>query len=128
MLIHSFSKFSDQVSTFADSLNFWTCMVNIVNGTMSIGIVIIWCFTIVGSRSSWMKLRLVSCASLLASIFLVLAAVIFSTFFDQLVILEKDRGMYNVHNKFTSLFFSNCSIRGLILVSRYFLKLHSFER
>ena len=62
-------------------------MVNIVNGTMSIGIVIIWCFTIVGSRSSWMKLRLVSCASLLASIFLVLAAVIFSTFFDQLVII-----------------------------------------
>ena len=94
-----FSKFSDQVSTFADSLNFWTCMVNIVNGTMSIGIVIFWCFTIVGSRSSWMKLRLVSCASLLASIFLVLAAVIFSTFFDQLVILEKDRG-----NNFTPIF------------------------
>ena len=92
VLIHYFSKFPDQVSTFADSLNFWTCMVNIVNGTMSIGIVIFWCFTIVGSRSSWMKLRLVSCASLLASIFLVLAAVIFSTFFDQLVILEKDRG------------------------------------
>ena len=91
--------FSDEVSVFADSLNFWTCLVNIVNATISIAMVLFWCFTIIGSRSSWMKLRLLSCASLLASIFLVLAAVIFGTFFDQLVILEKDRGFFVTDNE-----------------------------
>ena len=80
---------TDQVTEFADSLNFFTCLVNVINAIISFSIVILWTFTTFGARSSWMKARLASCSSLLASIFIVLAAMIFSTFFDQLVILGK---------------------------------------
>jgi hypothetical protein len=69
---------TDQVAIFADSLNFYTFMVNIVNAVIAFIIIILWIFTKTGERSMWMKLRLASCASLLASIFIVLAALIFT--------------------------------------------------
>ena len=90
---------TDQVEIFADSLNYFTCMVNIFNAVVSFSIVFIWFFTTFGSRAAWMKARLVSCASLLASIFIVLAAMIFGTFFDQLVVLHGDKGYFLTDNE-----------------------------
>ena len=46
-----------------------------------------------------MKIRLASCASLLASIFIVLAAMIFSTYFDHLVILQEKKGYFITDNE-----------------------------
>lgn len=74
-------------------------MVNIANAAVAFMIIIIWSFTTTGPRSSWMKARLASCASMLASIFVVLASIIFSTYFDQLVILEKDKGFFITDNE-----------------------------
>ena len=90
---------SDQMANFASKLNFYTYLVNIFNATLAFLIVLLWCVTVVGSRSTWMKVRLASSASLLASIFIVFAAMIFSTFFDQLIVLEKDKGFFITDNE-----------------------------
>ena len=74
---------TEHVTKFAASLNFYTCCVNVINAVIAFTIVILWIFTKTGTKAGWMKARLVSCALLLASIFVVLAALIFSTYFDR---------------------------------------------
>ena len=90
---------TEHVAEFASSLNFYTCLVNVINAVISFSIVILWIFTKTGTKAGWMKARLVSCAALLASIFVVLAALIFSTYFDKLVILEKNKGFFVTDNE-----------------------------
>ena len=90
---------TDQVAYFADSLNFYMFYVNIINSVISFFIIGLWSFTITGERMMWMKLRLASCASLLASTFVVLATMIFSTYFDHLVTLKEDKGYFITDNE-----------------------------
>eukprot|EP00095_Tigriopus_kingsejongensis_P007184 maker-scaffold3067_size10345-snap-gene-0.2 protein:Tk07184 transcript:maker-scaffold3067_size10345-snap-gene-0.2-mRNA-1 annotation:"predicted protein" len=90
---------TDKVAVFADRLNFLTYLVNFGNALVSFLIVVSWCFTKTGSRSSWMTARLLSSISLLASIFVVISAVIFSTYFDHLVELEENRGIFVTDNQ-----------------------------
>ena len=87
------------MTNFADSLNFFTCLVNIINAILAFTIVLIWTFTTFGSRIAWMKIRLLSCASFLASIFVVLASMIFTTYFDHLLVLEKNKGFFVTDNE-----------------------------
>ena len=74
---------AEHVADFADSLNFYTCCVNVINAVIAFTIVILWSCTTTGTKAGWMKARLVSCGLLLASIFVVLAALIFTTYFDR---------------------------------------------
>ena len=90
---------TDQVAYFADSLNFYMFYVNVINSVISFLIIGLWSFTITGERMMWMKLRLASCASLLASTFVVLATMIFSTYFDHLVMLKEDKGYFITDNE-----------------------------
>ncbi len=109
---------TNSVADFASSLNFMTFLVNIINGTLSFAIVLAWCFTRTGERTSWIRVRLMSSASLLASIFVVIAALIFSTYFDNLVVLEKDKGYFITDNESMHDFASNVvkvSLNGLSL-------------
>ena len=88
-----------QMAKFADNLNFYTFWVNIVNSIIAFLIIIIWCITVKGQRSSWMKVRLASCVSFLASTFMVLALLIFGTYFDELVVLKQNAGYFLTDNE-----------------------------
>ena len=88
-----------QMAKFADNLNFYTFWVNIVNSIIAFAIIIIWCATVKGQRSTWMKVRLASCVSFLASTFMVLALLIFCTYFDELVVLKQNAGYFLTDNE-----------------------------
>ncbi|TRY75294.1 hypothetical protein TCAL_01331 [Tigriopus californicus] len=90
---------TDKVAVFADWLNLLTYFVNIINAVLAFLIVITWSFTKTGSRTLWMKVRLLSSVLLLSSIFVVIASVIFSTYFDDLVTLEKNQGVFITDNQ-----------------------------
>ena len=87
-----------QMANFGDNLNFYTFWVNIVNSIIAFVIIIIWCVTIKGERSTWMKVRLVSCVSFLGAIFMVLALLIFCTYFDKLVVLKQNTEYFLTRN------------------------------
>lgn len=108
----------DAMAEFASSLNFWTLVVNVANASVAFLIVLTWLCTKTGERGMWMKVRLTSCASLLASIFVVIAAVIFSTYFDDLVVLEQDKGYFITDNESMHSFMAHIlkvSLNGLSL-------------
>ena len=87
-----------QMANFADNLNFYTFWVNIVNSIIAFVIIIIWCVTVKGEKSTWMKVRLASCVSFLAAIFMVLALLIFCTYFDKLVVLKQNTEYFLTRN------------------------------
>jgi hypothetical protein len=86
------------VQQFSTTLNFYTYMVNIVNGAIAFLIVLLWCFSKSGSRQRWTKLRLMSSSSMLSSILLTIACVIFTTYFDDLVQLKTNSGYFITDN------------------------------
>ncbi len=86
------------VTAFVHRLNRLTLAVNAANAAFSFLLVLLWCCTTVGSRASWIKIRLLSSASLLASLFVVIATVIFTTYFDELVSLRRDQGVFVTDN------------------------------
>jgi len=86
------------VQRFSSTLNFYTYMVNIINGAIAFLIVILWCFSKSGSRQRWTKLRLMSSSSMLSSILLTIACVIFTTYFDDLVQLKTNSGYFITDN------------------------------
>eukprot|EP00094_Tigriopus_californicus_P001374 TCALIF_01330-PA protein Name:"Protein of unknown function" AED:0.45 eAED:0.45 QI:50/0.5/0.33/0.66/0.5/0.33/3/0/1088 len=90
---------TDKVADFTYRLNLLTYFVNITNAVLAFLIVITWSFTKTGSRTLWMKVRLLSSVLLLSSIFVVIASVIFSTYFDDLVTLEKNQGVFITDNQ-----------------------------
>ena len=83
---------TEHVVEFVDLLNFWTYSVNMVNGVFAFLLVLTWCLTKSGDRGMWIKARLFNACSMLGSIFIVLAAVIFTTYFDDLVVLKINTG------------------------------------
>ncbi len=89
---------TSRVEEFVDRLNHLTLAVNVANAVFSVGVVVLWCLSTAGSRTAWTKLRLLSSATLLAGIFVVFATVIFSTYFDELVTLERDGGIFLTDN------------------------------
>ena len=89
---------TDKVAEFASTLNYLTSSVNIGNAVLSYGIVLLWIFSKTGDRSVWMRARLLSSITLLVGIFVVIAAVIFSTYFDDLVLLQRDQGFFITDN------------------------------
>ena len=108
-----------QMANFADNLNFYTFWVNIVNSIIAFVIIISWCVTVKGERSTWMKVRLVSCVSFLASIFMVLALLIFCTYFDKLVVLKQNTEYFLTGNESmyeVGSYVLNCSLNGLSLM------------
>ena len=86
------------IEIFTGKLNFWTYIVNIVNGAVAFAIILLWCCTKSGSRQGWTKLRLASAISMLASILLTIACVVFTTYFDELVTLNSDTGFFITDN------------------------------
>ena len=87
------------IETFSSKLNFWTYIVNIANGFGAFALVLLWCFTRTGYRQQWTKLRLLSAVSMLASILLTIACVVFTTYFDELVTLKTNTGFFITDNE-----------------------------
>lgn len=71
---------------------------NVGNAAVAFLLVLAWCFSRTGERGLWMRLRLFSSVSLLAGLFMVIAVAIFTTYFDQLVVLERDKGFFVTDN------------------------------
>ena len=86
------------VVAFVDRLNFLCYLVNVGNAVFAFSIVVLWCVTKSGKKVTWMKARLVSSISMLACIFVAIAAVIFSTHFDELVVLRRNLGHFITDN------------------------------
>ena len=86
------------IEIFSSKLSFWTYIVNIVNGVIAFLLVLLWCFTKSGSRQRWTKFRLMSAISMLSSILLTIACVIFTTYFDELVKLNENTGFFITDN------------------------------
>jgi len=86
------------IESFSNKLNFWTYIVNIINGVIAFILVLLWCLTKTGSRQRWTKLRLLSATSMLSSILLTIACVIFTTYFDELVTLKENTGFFITDN------------------------------
>ena len=87
------------IEEFSSKLNFYTYIVNIANGVASLLLVLLWCFTRTGYRQQWTKLRLLSAVSMLASILLTIACVVFTTYFDELVTLKTNTGFFITDNE-----------------------------
>ena len=87
------------IETFSSKLNFWTYIVNIANGSGAFALVLLWCFTRTGNRQQWTKVRLLSGVSMLASILLTIACVVFTTYFDELVTLKTNTGFFITDNE-----------------------------
>ena len=88
-----------KMANFADNIDYYIFWVNIVNSIIAFLIILIWCVTVKGERSTWIKLRLVSCVSFLATIFVVLALLIFCTYFDKLVVLKQNTKYFLTGNE-----------------------------
>ena len=86
------------IDNFTNNLNYYTYLINILNGGVAFLIVIVWCVTKEGSRASWTKIRLFSSTSMLSTILLTIAAVIFTTYFDGLIQLRSDSGYFITDN------------------------------
>ena len=97
---------TERVISFASRLNFYTSLCNRINAVFAFAIVIVWVFSNGGSRRNWIKARLLSAFGMLATIFVVLAALILTTYFDDLVSLKQDTGFFITDNgsvrKFTT--------------------------
>jgi hypothetical protein len=89
---------TDRVDQFVDVLNFWIYLVNMFNAVVAFLIILLWFFTKTGDRATWIKLRLINACSMLGSIFLALAAIIFTTYFEDLVTLNPDKGYFITDN------------------------------
>ncbi len=76
------------VASFAARLNLSTLIVNSASAALSFATVLIWCCTVSGSKSGWTRVRLSTSILLLAGIFVAIASIIFSTYFDELVVLH----------------------------------------
>ena len=87
-----------RINSFTNNLNYYTYLINILNGVVAFTIIIVWCFTKEGSREKWTKLRLFSSTSMLSSILLTIASVIFTTYFDDLIQLKTDSGYFITDN------------------------------
>ena len=119
-----------KMANFADNINYYTFWVNIVNSIIAFLIILIWCVTVKGERSTWIKIRLVSCVSFLATIFVVLALLIFCTYFDELVVLKQNtqyfltgnESIYNVGS-----YALNSSLNGLSLMVISFIIVFLFH-
>ena len=86
------------VLLFANNLNFWTYLCNIVNGVIAFIIILVWCLTKSGTREGWTKVRLFSSTMMLTSILLTIACLIFTTYFDDLVTLKSNSGYFITDN------------------------------
>ena len=86
------------IDNFTNSLNYYTYLINLVNGGGAFLIVIVWCVTKEGSRSSWTKIRLFSSSMMLSTILLTIACVIFTTYFDGLIQLRSGSGYFITDN------------------------------
>ena len=86
------------IDRFTSNLNYYTYLINIVNGTLAFFIVFIWCITKEGSRAKWTKLRLLSSTSMLSTILLTISVVIFTTYFDGLIQFKTDSGFFITDN------------------------------
>ena len=86
------------IDRFTENLNYYTYLVNIINGIVAFLIVFIWCITKEGSRAKWTKLRLLSSTSMLSTILLTIACVIFTTYFDGLIQLKQESGYFITDN------------------------------
>ena len=87
-----------EVVKFTDSLNFYTYLVNLVNGSVAFAVVAVWAVTRSGSRERWTKIRLASATMMLASLLLTIACVIFTTYFDDLIKLKTNSGYFIADN------------------------------
>ena len=108
-----------KMANFADNIDYYIFWVNIVNSIIAFLIILIWCVTVKGERSTWIKLRLVSCVSFLATIFVVLALLIFCTYFDKLVVLKQNTEYFLIGNESINDVVSyvlNSSLNGLSLM------------
>ena len=76
------------IDEFTLNLNYYTYLINIINGAVAFFLVFLWCVTKEGSRAKWTKLRLLISSSMLFSILLTIACVIFTTYFDDLIQLK----------------------------------------
>jgi hypothetical protein len=87
-----------EVLKFTDSLNFYTYLVNLINGAGAFGVVAAWAVTRSGSRERWTRIRLASATMMLASLLLTIACVIFTTYFDDLIKLKSNSGYFIADN------------------------------
>ena len=86
------------IDDFTNNLNYYTYLINLLNGGGAFIIVIVWCVTKEGSRSSWTKIRLFSSSMMLSTILLTIACVIFTTYFDGLIQLRSGSGYFITDN------------------------------
>ena len=86
------------IDKFTNNLNYYTYLINIINGSFAFFIIFLWCFTKEGSRAKWTKLRLLSASSMLSTILLTIACVIFTTYFDDLIQLKRNSGYFITDN------------------------------
>ena len=87
-----------EVLRFTESLNFYTYLVNLINGSAAFAVVAVWTVTRSGGRERWTKIRLASATLMLSTLLLTIACVIFTTYFDDLIQLKSNSGYFIADN------------------------------
>ena len=84
---------------FASQINFYTSLVNMINAAVAFALVAVWFVTTsLGSRRSWIRARIFCAFCMLATTFVVIAALILTTYFADLVTLKEDTGYFITDN------------------------------